>query len=350
VIDTPAVTVLLTLPDDVRSTAMTRFARVLTTDDVMVDALAAKDTLAFRTTASMRYDDQHDHLLLDESAEAEADRLAQEAARLHKEIEALTRRTTPPTARTLDAPLTTPLSTWTSPLDLARAGQAVLWSDDPILRALARGTDVPATSTQAVLHQLLTAGAITDDQHEDCIRRLIKARIGHMPLNERRLLELAEDDNWHPIGVAAALARPMTWADPLRTLAFYRRLAAQVHTHAPSKLPGWLYAAVRGAATLLARPDPAAGVAACLLATTIETAAAHGEQVTHLVAATRQALTDTNDPDQTPAADPLPIAAALLRDAYARASSHELAARFVIATFAALGEADRHNIIQVVLE
>jgi tetratricopeptide (TPR) repeat protein len=349
VIDMPAATVLLTLPDDVRRAATVRFARVLTTDDVMLDSLAAKDTLAFRTTGSMRYDDQHDRLLLDETTEAEADRLAQDAARLHAAIEALTRRTTPLAGRTFDEPLPGPLGAWVSPLDLARAEHAVLWSDDPVLRALARGTGVQAASTQAVLHQLLTAGAITEDQHEDCIRRLIKAHIGHMPLNERRLLELAEDDNWHPASVAAALARPATWADPRRTLAFYQRLTKQARTHAPATLPDWLYAAVRGAGTFLARPGPAASLAACLLATTIETAAAHGEQVAHLVAATRQALTDTDDPDGIPAADPLPIAATLLRDAYAKASSHELAARFVLATFAALGETEKKIIVRLLI-
>lgn len=266
VIDTPAATVLLTLPEDVRHVAMSRFARVMTTDDVMLDALAAKDTLALRTTTSMRYDDQHDHLLFDETAEAEADRLAQDAERLHTAIEGLTRRTSPLTGRTFEEPLHGPLRVWVSPFDLARAERAVLWSDDPVLRTLARGTGVKAASTHSVLHQLLTAGAITEDQHEDCIRRLIKARIGAMPLNEQRLLELAEDDSWQPAAVAAALSRPATWADPIRTLAFYRRLANQAHLHTPTTLPDWHYAAVRGAATVLERPDAAAGVAACLLA------------------------------------------------------------------------------------
>jgi hypothetical protein len=93
-----------------------------------------------------------------------------------------------------------------------------------------------------------------------------------------------------------------------------------------------------------------AGVAACLLATTIEAAAAHGEQVTRQVAATHRALTDTDDPDQTPASDPLPIAVTILRDAYARALSHERVARFVRATFAALDETDRNTIVRVLLE
>jgi hypothetical protein len=349
VIDTPAITVLLTLPDDIRKTAMARFARVVTTDDVMIDALNAKDTLALRSTTSWRYDEQQDHLLLDETAEAEADRLALEANRLHNAVEALT-RLTPPTDRTFNEPNTAALTTWASALDLARAEGATLWSDDPVLRALARGTGVQTTSTHAVLQHLASLGVITDDQLEICIRASVKARIGDMPLNEQRLLELAEDDNWNPTGVAAALARPATWADPLRTLAFYRTLVTQARSHAPSTLPHWLHAAVLGATTLPARPDPAAGAAACLLATTIDIAAAHGEHVGQLVAATRQALTDTDDPDQTPAADPLPITVTILRDAYARATSHELAAPFIIATFSALADADRDTVTKVVLE
>ncbi len=350
VIDTAAATTVLALPDDVRTLAMGRFARVLTTDDVMVDALAAQDTLAFRTTLSMRSAGPDEQPHLDQGSESEADRLAEEATRLHDLVESLDRRTTPPTGRTFEHPLATPLSTWASPLDLARNHNTVLWSDDPTLRAVARDVGVQATSTFAVLQLLLTTGAITDTRHEDCIRLLIKARIGDLPLNEQRLLDLAEDANWQPTAVAGALARPSTWTDPLRTLAFYKRLVAQVRVHAPSSGPQWLYAAVRGATTRLARPDPAAGIAACLLASAIETHAAYGDQVAELVSQTRRALADTDDPDQAPAADPLPVAVAILRDAYATASTHELAARFIIATFSALAEADKNTIIRIVLE
>ncbi|MET8282958.1 hypothetical protein [Micromonospora sp. NPDC005174] len=350
VIDTPAAMVLLTLPDDVRRAAMSRFARVLTTDDVMLDSLAAKDSLALRTTGSMRYEERPDRLLFDETTQTEADRLAQDAERLQAAIEALTRRSTPLTGRTFDEPLPGALGVWVSPLDLARAEHAVLWSDDPALRLLARSTGVQAASTVAVLHQLLTTDAMTEDEYEDCIKRLITGRVGHMPLDERRLLELATADNWHPAAVGAALARPATWADVSRTLGFYQILTMHVRTHAPATTPNWLYLAVCGANTFLGRPAPAASVAACLLATTIEITAAEGEPVVHLVAATRQALIDTNHPDAIPVPDPLPIAATLLRDAHARGSSRELATRFVIATFAALGEIDKDAIMRALVK
>lgn len=82
----------------------------------------------------------------------------------------------------------------------------------------------------------------------------------------------------------------------------------------------------------------------------IESTAAGGEQVAQLVAATRQALIDTDDPGGVSAADPLPIAVTVLRDAYSRAMSYELAAQFVSATFAALNETDKNVTIRALLQ
>ncbi|WP_433330870.1 PIN domain-containing protein [Dactylosporangium sp. CA-139066] len=347
VLDVPAITVILALPDDIRMTVTARFARVITADDVMLDALNARDTLNLRSTASWRYDEQQDHLLLDETTEAEADRLALEANRLHDAVEALN-RLTPPSERIVGNHASPAVVTWAAPLDLARARGATLWSDDPALRALARAAGVPTTSTLAVLRHLTTSGAITDDRLEQCIRTLIKARIGDFPLNEQRLLELAEDDNWNPAAVAAALSRPASWADPLRALALYRRIVTQVNCHAPATLPHWLYAAVRGS-TLLAHPEQATGMAAALLTATLKATAARGERVAHLLAAARQALADTAHPDQAPAADPLPTAVTLLRDDTAKLSSHQLAAHFVTATFSALPDADRNTVAKAML-
>ncbi|RKE07817.1 hypothetical protein C8E86_2653 [Catellatospora citrea] len=349
VIDTWAVAVLLALPTDVRAAAMGRFARVLTTDNVMVDALWAQDTLALRSTGVLWFDDQHDHLKIEESEDAEAYRLAGEAAGLLTQIEALTRRTAPTTGRTLEPPAAQ-LTTWASPLDLAREEGVVLWSDDAALRALARSTGVRATSTLAVLHELHRTGIVSEQLNEECLRRLITSGVGDIDFSEQRLLELAEDDGWRPAAVAAVLSRPATWSDPFRATAFYRRLAALVRAHEPGQLPHWLYAAVRGATMLLNRPDTAAGIAGCLLAATIDIGRTQGEQTTRLVVMTRLALTDTDDPDSTPAADPLPVAVSVLRDAFASATSAELAARFIMATFADLGDYDRNTIFRIVLE
>jgi hypothetical protein len=93
----------------------------------------------------MGHADQQDDLRIDETDEAEADRLAQDAERLDDQIETLTRGTTPPSERTFDEQWAGQLRTSASPLDLAEAEQAMLWSDDPVLRSLARGTGVRVT-------------------------------------------------------------------------------------------------------------------------------------------------------------------------------------------------------------
>jgi hypothetical protein len=82
-------------------------------------------------------------------------------------------------------------------------------------------------------------------------------------------------------------------------MASYRRIAAQVRIHAPTELSRWLYEAVRGAVIRLARPEPAAGIAAALVTTTIVATTASSGQVVGLFAATRQALTD--QPTDAPA-------------------------------------------------
>jgi hypothetical protein len=97
-------------------------------------------------------------------------------------------RRSAPTRHWFDDELDPLLRTWTSPLDLAKERNATLWSDDPILRALAREMGIASTSTQGVPQHLLDTGVITGIQRETCVRSLIQARIGDFPLDSQRRL------------------------------------------------------------------------------------------------------------------------------------------------------------------
>lgn len=350
VIDTPTAAVLISLSAEVRTIALSYFSRVLTTDDVMVDALAAKDTLEFRPTGSMQYEEQNDAIRLHEISEDEADRLARAAAQLHDEIEQLTRRTAPAASRSFEGKPEAQLSTWASPLDLARSSQMHLWSDDPFLRVQARRTGVRATSTVAVIARLATTGLITPGQHEACIQALVRSRVGDFPLNEQRLLGLAENDNWDSTGVMAVLGRPTTWEDLPRAFDLYRRLAAQVQEYAPDRLADWLYHAVQGATARLMRPRTASEIAALQLITAIQLDPANTSKTVQLLAATRRALAAGDDPDGTPAADPLPFAITILRNAITDTASSERAAPTVIGMFADVEESDKEILLRALLE
>lgn len=139
-------------------------------------------------------------------------------------------------------------------MDLAAHRRAPLWIDDPFLRLVARQAGVAAFSTVAVLDRLVQHRLITAEQHEAAVRTLIKERIGDMPFDETRLLELAEDEAWRAGSVAVVFGRAATWTDPSRALRLFGRIVGLARAHNPQAVPAWLYQAVQGAAQTPARP------------------------------------------------------------------------------------------------
>jgi hypothetical protein len=347
VVDTSTAAVLGVLPNDVRTAAAAVFARLITTDDVVRDAMIADEALAARTTSSWTYDPDLDRGRLNEIPQAVADRFADEASALLAIVRSF-HHVPRPAERSFDDHNASALATWSSVIDLAGARAVPLWSDDYIQRAIARQAGRPATSTPAILDYLLDHRIISPDQHETAIRAMIKARIADMPLIEQRLLELAEDENWAPTGVAIVLSRPATWTNLNRAASLFGRLITLVRSHRPDNAASWLYHAVQGAA--LAHVGPIATEAAArLLMFTLHATRAQGLTAANLVQATRAALAQAANPDQPMNLDPLPICALLLRDAYAKATTPGLATQYVMATFATLHDADKEAVVRILL-
>lgn len=348
VIDTTAIATLAALPGALRDATLGAFSRVVTTDDTLRDAHIGNDALSLRSTDSWIYDEHTDTGRLAQIPQAEADRLADQAALLLSTAESLARHPRPVTriAASLDS---LNLAVAGSIVDLAHHRQTAMWSDDPFVRLAARQTGVTAFSTPAVLDYLVQQRLITADQYEAALRTLIKEHIGDMPFDETRLLELAEDENWRSGSVAVVLGQPASWADRLRTLRLFGRIVGLARAHDPDALPGWLHQAVQGAVTHAGSPDNGAAIAARLLAIAVLESHAHGQPVANLVGAVRQALADTDDPDAPPTPDPLTDCAILLRHIYGRALSYDLATQYVIATFAALPQPDRDEVVRALL-
>ncbi|MFB9961238.1 hypothetical protein ACFFOP_01475 [Sinosporangium siamense] len=343
--DTAAALVLQTLPPQLREDVLGVFARVMTTDAVMLDALGASDKLALRKVGTAVWDDRHDRVQVIAVSPAEISRQVSQASALLSAIESLTRIPQPATEAfdRLDAPA---IRAWASVADLAQQRQVALWSDDSVLRAHARQVGIATTSTTAILDYLLGAGRITAEAHEQAIRALIKAHIGDMPLNEPRLLELAEDEGWRPTHVALALSRPAAWADALRAVNLFGRLTIQIRSHCPETLPRWLYYAVRGAAISANTPEAATDITALLLTVAIQVGRTPAHAALPLMTAARDGLAYGADPDSPASPDPLPRCACLLRDDFAQELSIAEATRLALSLFAGLADPDRYAVLE----
>ncbi|NRQ32104.1 hypothetical protein HII36_09670 [Nonomuraea sp. NN258] len=348
VVDTSALVSFITLPQDVREAVTRCFARVMTTDDVKRDALVAHETLLLRSTDTLFYDERAQARRSASISDDEADRLALEARKLLESVDALARHPRP-VPHVIETHGFAALSAWASPADLARARDIALWSDDPSLRAIARRFNLHATSTPAIVRHLANTGVITAKQHEDTIRTFIRAGIGMFPVEERRLLELAEEDRWTPGCVAAVLSQPSAWANTVATATLFSKILAQARTQSPEGIQAWLYQATKGAVLASRNGIAASESAARLLTLALHVAAAQGERAGQLVAACREALDYVADPDQPAIPDPLPTCAVLLRDSYSKALAFGLATRYVIGTFSALSESDRGAVVKALL-
>ncbi|MFI6321576.1 hypothetical protein ACIBG8_28855 [Nonomuraea sp. NPDC050556] len=348
VVDSSALASFVVLPQVVREAITQRFARVLTTDEVKRDALVACETLALRSTDTMFYNERARARQFASISDDEAGRLARDAQTLLEAVDTLARYPRP-VVHMVDTGESAALGAWVSTVDLAKARNTTLWSDDPSLRAIARQFDVDSTSTPAILNYLADQRVITSEQYEEIVRALIRRGIGMFPMVEQRLIELAEDDRWAPRCVAAVFSHPAAWTSMAHTATIFGKILTQARTGNPEVIPSWLYCATQG--TVLASQDDAVAsdAAARLLTLTLHIAAAQGERAQLIVEASRSAIEYVADPDRAPIPDPLSTCAILLRDSYSKVLPFGLATRYVIGIFSSHSETDRGSVVRALL-
>lgn len=348
VIDTTALVVTRLLGADHQGRAHGAF-RLLTVDNILADARAARQMLNANTRAHLFWDDLAQTPRLIEADERATAALAAAAAALVNDIERVRRLppTTPQDPRAQGAFF----SPWFPLIDLARSQHATLWSDDTALRTLARAEGMPAFSTPAVLQLLVENGTVSDQQRHEIDRLLLRERVGDLPLltHPDLLMEVAEDERWQPGSVAIALGRPAAWTDPRHTTDVITPLLRAVTANTPRSLPSWTYWLVRGVAYAHRNTPTTAHLAiAPLLAVIGYISGTQGPAAATMVAACRQALHDTGY-TTSGAQDPVVTAARLMYRAISRILPHQTAAQYMTGFTASLDEADRDAIIRIIL-
>jgi tetratricopeptide (TPR) repeat protein len=225
------------------------FERMYTTADARNDAVDAKLYFATPSTGMLGWDaelgrpvltenDPDVSRMLKQRADWVADALRHASVREH----AITRTKLTDTDMAADPRFTS----WLGPVDLSAAMGLPLYSDDAVLRALARSEGVPAFGTAALLRLLEESGRITSDEHRRWRQELRRQYCVDLPFVAAEVAELAAETEWRPGPAAFVLSRPATWqADPYAAFRLLRYAQQQVADDAPAAA-GWLAAAVLG--------------------------------------------------------------------------------------------------------
>jgi hypothetical protein len=147
-------------------------------------------------------------------------------------------------------PATDPLLlTWLGPVDCAAERGLPLWSDDLVLRMLARQQGVAAFGTLALLEVLVEDGRLAAASALfDIVLCLRRAWFVDLPDLLGHLEALAEEARFAPGPAVLAFARPVLWQPIEQGLARYLALCTRVAAADPLLLGPWLHAAILGAA------------------------------------------------------------------------------------------------------
>jgi 5'-methylthioadenosine/S-adenosylhomocysteine nucleosidase len=247
---------------------LANFSRVLVPGVVLDDAIAAREFLSLRSTALMGWDAASNRPTLTEFSEEQAEGWAVEAVALVDRLRAYCEVFSPRGPDQGGRVVPERARPWALPVEAARKKGLPLYSDDFVLRAMARSEGVPAFGTLSLLNALADNGRIEENFLRDATMSLRRNYAADLPFDAEQILALAAEDGWQAGPGAFAFARPALWQDPQRALSLYQECMREVLRHDETALPAWCASATAGFARGLPAPV-AAQRAGTILAYTI---------------------------------------------------------------------------------
>jgi hypothetical protein len=243
VIDITAAHTLALLDPQLRSQLVSGFGQVRATDDAYHDAIRGEESLGMRSTMSTGWDPDEQRPTITTIEESVADALAEQATLVCSILRQTTRR---PWPRLTKFPDTDGGFEWLSPLDMAAAHGTTFWCDDQRLRSVAADMGVPAFGTVDLIRHLQSQGQITRSLREAAEAVLLTNYFTDLGFNRATFDLAAAIDGHVPRGVAFALTRPATWADPYAVIEFVFAMLAHAATAGPDEIESWVSATAIG--------------------------------------------------------------------------------------------------------
>lgn len=225
---------------------LANFSRVLVPGVVVDDAVSAREFLSLRSTAMMSWDTESNRPMLTEFSEEQVEVWAVEATALVDRLRAHCEVFSPRGPEQGGRVVPERARPWAVPVEAAREKGLPLYSDDFVLRAMARSEAVPTFGTLSLLNVLAGKGQIGEDSLRGAIMSLRRNYAADLPFDAEQILTLAAEDGWQAGPGAHTLTRPAFWRDPQRGFSLYQRCLEEVLHNAETSLPNWCAAATLG--------------------------------------------------------------------------------------------------------
>ncbi|MGW7723077.1 tetratricopeptide repeat protein [Streptomyces canus] len=246
VVDTSAAVTLAMLEAGIAERLLGHCQSLVTTDQLLTDALYAKESIALRSDTTLAWDEESSRpAILTTSAEA-LTQLRSTSARLVEVFRAIPRAPRPELRSLRPLPSGRAATQWLTALDYAKEHRLALWCDDRVLRALARSEGVAAFGTLALIEARLAAGMTTPEERLLVTAELLRNHYVDIPFSTELYRTAALADSWQAKAVAVALSRPSAWGDAKATAAFTLEAASRTIGSLPHEAAGWLSSAYGG--------------------------------------------------------------------------------------------------------
>lgn len=246
VFDTTVGVTLLALNEGLREQLLGRFATLESTGAAYRDARAAQQSLTLRPTMSMYWDAEAETPRLSEITSEDADRLAGRADQL-VELLTTTRRRDWQVRHFTELNMS---GAWINIVDYAVANDLPLWSDDVVLRGLARQVGCTAFGTIDLIEALAEVGQLGAEDAQDAKATLLTEFHALLAFDQDLFRQAAQIDGWKAGGTAAALTWPDVWRSPSGVMEFATHAMGQAVQNSREHLVAWVEATATGLAKL----------------------------------------------------------------------------------------------------
>ncbi|WP_173054693.1 tetratricopeptide repeat protein [Phytohabitans houttuyneae] len=211
IIDASALYTLALIPD-IAPTLTAMLRRPSTTAASVGDLVSADDFFSIPSSGTIGFDpDRGQIFLTDPSPETQGRQ--QELVRTMLRTARTLRRITHPALVHVPRVTKDRDPVWLLNLDAAKDSGVALWADDLGLRQLAHTSGIRTFGTISLIRVARERGRISADEDQDSMRALVKEYVVDIPFDEEILVGVAQEQQWRPEAVAAAMSRAASWVD-----------------------------------------------------------------------------------------------------------------------------------------